>query len=433
MSEVAISIQNLKKTYRVYKHPVYQLAGLLNSNWVPRTAYVENHALSDFSVEIKRGEKVGIIGKNGSGKSTLLKLISQRVQPTSGTLKLNGRVNALLELGTGFHPEFTGKENIFSALAYMGLTGREAEGKFDEIVRFSELEEFIDQPVRVYSTGMYMRLAFSIATSIAPEILLVDEALSVGDTYFTNKCLDRMKYLSADQSTTVIYVSHNIRSLLHLCDRIIWIDKGKIRGMGSPVEMLNDYDLFVREEEHKRMADQSRSAGLYLPELEKKQPQVGSGRARVNGVSLENEQGEEKHFFERGTALTVCFSYRLADDSKVTSFSAVVGITRHDGVLASITMLSVSDLQREGKVRVRFPRMLLNGGQYYVSILLYEMIDLHEGHTRYYVNDELLYDAKMRAYEFKVEGSYAIETSLMNHPADFSCSGGEKLTWLNPV
>lgn len=428
MSDPAVLIENLDKTYRVYKHPIYQMLSFLCPKMIPQSAYTENHALSDFSLNIPRGSKIGIIGKNGSGKSTLLKLISGRVQPTAGKLKVDGRVNALLELGTGFHPEFTGRENIFSALAYMGITGPDAAAKFDEIVDFSEIGNFIDQPVRVYSTGMYMRLAFSIATSIEPEILLVDEALSVGDTYYTNKCLDKMKQMSADGNTTVIYVSHNIRSLLHLCEKVVWLEKGRIRAAGAPVEILTAYDLSVREEEQKRMRAKT-ALNSSAPEAES----IGSGGVRVDRVIFKDASNTEQHFFKRGEALLIEFGYSRKNLGEYESFSAVVGITRADGVLVTASLICVEHSETSGTVRVLFPSLFLNAGHYFVSVLIYKKIDLNEGQTRYYIIDDLVHDAKIRAYEFKVEGGYPIETNIFNHPVEINSLGSERLTLLNPL
>ena len=440
MSDSAIQIKNLSKTYRVYKHPLYQVFGFISPGLIKRSAYTENYALSDFSLEIKRGSKVGVVGRNGSGKSTLLKLISGQVQPTAGQLKVDGRVNALLELGTGFHPEFTGRENVFSALAYMGIVGKAAQDKFSAIVSFSELETFIDQPVRVYSTGMYMRLAFSIATSIEPEILLVDEALSVGDTYFSNKCLDKMKHLSEDSNTTIIYVSHSMSSLSHLCDRIVWLDKGAIKAVGNPIEILNLYDLSVKEEEEKRMAGS-------IPQLVKMQAEKdnvfidalpgvnrpGSGLMRVTAVSFEDDSGQKKHHYERGEAFNILFSYRSVNCVRPLALKAICGISRSDGLLMTATIFEVAQTQQEGKMKVRFPELLLNAGNYFVTILLYEQLDLEGKNNRFYVIDQFLYDAVIRAYEFKVEGSPALETTLFNHPAEVTGQKGEAVTLLNPL
>jgi lipopolysaccharide transport system ATP-binding protein len=189
-------------------------------------------ALKDVSFEVKRGEVVGIIGRNGAGKSTLLKILSRITEPTEGRVRLRGRIASLLEVGTGFHPELTGRENIFLNGAILGMTRREIRTKFDEIVAFAEVDKFLDTPVKHYSSGMYVRLAFAVAAHLEPEILVVDEVLAVGDAEFQKKCLGKMKEVS-EEGRTVMFVSHNMTAVQSLCDRVIYFDDGEIRGDGD--------------------------------------------------------------------------------------------------------------------------------------------------------------------------------------------------------
>jgi lipopolysaccharide transport system ATP-binding protein len=209
--------------------------------------------LRAINLEIRRGEKIGIIGRNGAGKSTLLKIITGNIQPTEGTVSVNGRVQALLELGTGFHPEFTGRENIKASLAYQGLSSKVIAKKEEEIIDFAELEEFIDQPIKTYSAGMYARLAFSTATSIEPDILIIDEVLGAGDAYFMNKCIERMRRLTSDRGVTVLYVSHDLGSVQALCDRIAWIKQGSLYADGEPLMIIKQYSAAVRHDEEIRL------------------------------------------------------------------------------------------------------------------------------------------------------------------------------------
>jgi len=197
-------------------------------------------ALRDISCEVKSGEVIGIIGKNGAGKSTLLKIISRITAPTSGCVEIRGRVSSLLEVGTGFHPELTGRENIFLNGAILGMTRSEIRDKFDEIVAFSEVEKFLDTPVKRYSSGMYVRLAFSVAAHIEPDVLIVDEVLAVGDTEFQRKCLGKMEGIS-EQGRTVIVVSHNMGTIQSLCDRVILLDGGRISMEGDPSSVVKSY------------------------------------------------------------------------------------------------------------------------------------------------------------------------------------------------
>ncbi|RII83399.1 ABC transporter ATP-binding protein [Neopusillimonas maritima] len=247
MFEEAIKISDVSKMYRMFSSKRHQIMDLLGLP-VPRSVANEFWALRDISLSIKKGEKVGLIGHNGAGKSTLLKIIAGQVRATSGVVKVSGKVQALMELGTGFHPEFTGRENVLSALSYQGIVGKFAKTKLDEIIEFSELEEFIDNPVKTYSAGMYARLAFSVATSIEPEILIVDEVLGAGDAYFAGKCVDRMNTITNDSGATVLFVSHDTSSILRLCSRVIWMKRGRPIMDGPAHDVVKEYVDAMRYE-----------------------------------------------------------------------------------------------------------------------------------------------------------------------------------------
>ena len=200
----------------------------------------EYWALKDINVTINNGESVGIIGTNGSGKSTLLKLISKILYPTSGKIEINGSVSSLLELGAGFKPDYTGRENVYLNGSILGMSKKEIDDKFNTILEFSEIEDFIDQPVRTYSSGMYMRLAYSVAVSSVPDILLVDEILSVGDSKFKKKCINKIMELKK-QGTTILLVSHSDSMVKKICDRLIWLDKGKLMMDGNSNDVMSFY------------------------------------------------------------------------------------------------------------------------------------------------------------------------------------------------
>ena len=256
MNDTAIFIENLGKMYKLYRNPADKVLDTFGINhWLfwRKNYYQEFWALRGLNLEVKKGERLGIIGRNGAGKSTLLKIITGNVSPTEGMVEVKGRIQALMELGTGFHPEFTGRENIRASLAYQGLSKNDIDGKEEEIIDFSELEDFIDQPIKTYSAGMYARLAFSTATSIQPEILIIDEVLGAGDAYFAGKCLERMKKLTEESGSTVLFVSHDLGSVQALCDRIIWIQKGVIAGDGQPLKIIKQYSALVRKEEDIRL------------------------------------------------------------------------------------------------------------------------------------------------------------------------------------
>ncbi len=252
--QLAVNVRGVAKVYRLYNRRLAQVLDLFGIRlpW-QRHRFQEFWALRDVDIEVRKGERVGVIGRNGAGKSTLLRIIAGTLAPTEGSVNVRGKVQALMELGTGFHPDFSGRENVFAALAYQGVTGRQAQRKFEEVVDFSELEDFIDQPVRTYSAGMYARLAFSVATSIKPEIIIIDEILGAGDAYFAGKCIARMKQLTEESGATVLFVSHDLAAVQRLCSRALWLDRGRVLLDGAPLTVSKAYAVAVREQEELRL------------------------------------------------------------------------------------------------------------------------------------------------------------------------------------
>ena len=242
MNDTVIKFENVSKSFPLYHHITggikHFLFNMREGLRTLRTTRFE--ALSDISFEVKRGESFGIIGRNGAGKSTMLGLIAGVMKPTRGSVVTNGRISPLLELGAGFNNELTGRENIILNGILMGLTRREVESKLDEIVDFSELGDFVDQPIRVYSSGMLARLGFSVVSSLDPEILLIDEILAVGDLDFQKKCLDRMKHFQ-DTGVTMVFVSHSMENVKMICERAIWIDNHKTMMVGDAKEVVDRY------------------------------------------------------------------------------------------------------------------------------------------------------------------------------------------------
>jgi lipopolysaccharide transport system ATP-binding protein len=237
-SDAVIKINNLSKCYEVYDKPHKRLLQMLFRG--KRKYFSEFWALKSASLEVKPGETVGIIGSNGSGKSTLLQMLCGTLNPSSGTIDVKGRVAALLELGAGFNPEFTGKENVYLNAAILGLSREEIDSQYAAIEEFAEIGEFINQPVKTYSSGMYVRLAFSVAVHTNPSILVVDEALSVGDARFQAKCLDRIKQMK-ESGVSILFVSHDVAAVRTLCDRALWLDKGIVRGLGDVFPITAQY------------------------------------------------------------------------------------------------------------------------------------------------------------------------------------------------
>lgn len=245
-SNLSIQVEGLSKCYRIYERPKDRLLQMLTRG--KKQYFSEFWALQDVSFSVGRGETVGIIGRNGSGKSTLLQMICGTVSPTAGTVHTKGRVAALLELGAGFNPEFTGRENVLLNAAIIGFSREEMEARMQQVLDFSELGDFLDQPVKTYSSGMYARLAFSTAIHVDPEILIVDEALSVGDARFVAKCMRRIKDIK-EQGCTILFVSHDVGSVRTLCERVVWLDKGHLIEQGDVFPVTGRYMEFMYQDE----------------------------------------------------------------------------------------------------------------------------------------------------------------------------------------
>lgn len=237
--DIALSINGVSKCFEIYEKPVHRLFQTLCAGH--KKFYREFWALRNISVEVKRGECVGVIGRNGAGKSTLLQIITGTLQPTEGSVTVNGKVAALLELGSGFNPEFSGRENVYMNAAILGLDDAALEAKYQEIVDFADIGDFIDQPVKTYSSGMMVRLAFAVQAMVKPDVLIVDEALSVGDLAFQNKCIRVLNDL-IDAGTTVFFCSHDISTVQRICTNAIWIDKGEVRMAGDPSDVCAAYE-----------------------------------------------------------------------------------------------------------------------------------------------------------------------------------------------
>ena len=238
-NEIAIKVDHVYKSFNIY----YDRANTLKERalfWMRNKRKEKREVLKDITLDIKKGETVALIGVNGSGKSTLLKLMTQIIFPNKGTIETHGKLTSLLELGAGFHPDFSGRENIYFNSSIFGLTKKEIDKRIEKVIEFSELQEFIDNPVRTYSSGMYMRLAFSVAINVDADILLIDEILSVGDQHFQEKCFNKMRELK-QEGKTMVFVTHSMDSVKKLCDRAVWLSDGKIRMDGDTENVVNEY------------------------------------------------------------------------------------------------------------------------------------------------------------------------------------------------
>lgn len=236
---LAIEVKNVYKTFNVYLDKANTIKERLLFLF-SRNRKEKREVLNDINLQINKGEVVALIGTNGSGKSTLLKLMTKIIYPNKGSIETYGKLTSLLELGAGFHPDFSGRENIYFNASIFGLTRKEIDNRLEEIIEFSELRDFIDNPVRTYSSGMFMRLAFAVAINVDADILLIDEILSVGDEHFQNKCFDKMRDLKK-QGKTMVFVTHNMKAVTELCDRAVWLYQGKIKKDGKTTDVVNEY------------------------------------------------------------------------------------------------------------------------------------------------------------------------------------------------
>lgn len=320
--DVAIRVNHLGKRYEIYDTPharlkQFVLPRLQRYTGQPiRRYFREFSALENVSFEVKKGETVGIIGRNGSGKSTLLQILCGTLAPSSGSVRCSGRVAALLELGAGFNPEFTGRENIFMNAAILGLTTAQTEACLEQIVTFADIGDHLGQPVKTYSSGMYMRLAFSIAIAVEPDILIVDEALSVGDIAFQNKCMARIRKMS-ENGTTILFVSHDLSTTQVICNRVIWLDQGHVVKAGDPVQVSRDYYIA--------------SLGTAADALPKDAiiTQQDTGLARFTEVRVANWSGQATPQFAVGEQVTIRFA--LAALAALEPTVLAISVYRADG------------------------------------------------------------------------------------------------------
>ena len=369
MSDVAIHIEELGKLYRLGEREPYKalrdvLATAFTApfrhltggrrNGAPSQDSRNIWALKDVTLDVKQGEVMGIIGRNGAGKTTLLKVLSRVTQPTRGWAEIQGRVGSLLEVGTGFHPELTGGENIYLNGAILGMKKAEIARKFDDIVSFAELERFIDTPVKRYSTGMFMRLAFAVAAFLEPEILMVDEVLAVGDAAFQQKCLGKMEDV-ARGGRTVLFVSHNMATISNLCSVAYLLDKGEIVTSGPPQEVIQRYLAMVR--------------ASYAVPLREREDRVGDGQMRLTGLSVRDNAGNLLSAAACGQDVEIWLSYEAPDSKPLRN--VVVGIPLFDAFGQTVVSCGneltgqvFDSLPPSGTIVCRIPHLPLYPGRY---------------------------------------------------------------------
>ena len=368
----AIEVARVSKIYRRFSHRkqfATLKSALLSRSLIKNLRPDETFtALNDVSLTVPKGRTLGVIGRNGSGKSTLLKLVAGITKPSSGTVKVEGRISALIELGAGFHPEISGRENVFINGIMLGLTKREVAERFDEIVEFAEMKEFIEAPVKTYSSGMYMRLGFAVAIHVDPEVLLVDEVLAVGDEGFTHKCLDKFAEFKR-RGKTILLVTHSLSMVERFCDEALWLDAGRIKGSGDPKRIVGAYITDVeRREEHELAAGDARArdsadativspdepSSAVLPDnpvetatatgdmFRAAEGRWGSREIEITQVELHGPDGAQGHVFQSGDSLDV--RIRMRAPLPIDDFVVGVGIFNAEGTCCYGTNTYIEDL-----------------------------------------------------------------------------------------
>ena len=377
MDQIAIKVKDISKIYKLYHKPSERLFDALGL--AKKGRFPEHRALDHVSFEVKKGETVGIIGTNGSGKSTILKIITGVLSPTEGEVDIEGRISALLELGAGFNMEYTGIENVYLNGMMMGFTREEMDARMDEILRFADIGEFVNQPCRTYSSGMFVRLAFAVSINIDPEILIVDEALSVGDVFFQAKCYKKFEDFKA-QGKTIIFVSHDISSVAKYCDRVILLNRGVKLSEGRPKETIDLYKKVLLNQSQNiangQVLESAGKAGGKLwkdhYELNPDVNEYGTGEAEIIDFAIVDEYGSYTNCIQKGTVFEirskVLFRNDVPDPIFTYTFKTVQG-TAVTGTNTMYERVGVG-LARAGEVYVATFRqeMNLQGGEYLLSV-----------------------------------------------------------------
>ncbi len=388
VNDIAIDVNNITKSFKVFPDKGSQLKERLLFR--KRNRYEERRVLRGISFQVKKGEAIGLIGHNGCGKSTTLKLLTKIMYPDTGTITMNGRVSSLIELGAGFHPDMSGRENIYTNAAIFGLTKKEIDARLKDIISFSELEEFIDNPVRTYSSGMYMRLAFSVAINVDADILLIDEILAVGDANFQAKCFNKLKEIKA-KGTTIVIVSHSLGQIEQICDRSIWIHEGLIKAEGDPKEIDLEYLDFMgrrlqettsRELEEKQSDEASETEQTEedtAPEQEEETApeeapkRWGNGSARIKKIRAYTADGSQQKIFRTGEQIVFRLEYTVNKPVDDAVFG--IGIFSRDGIQCYGTNTRIDKheefrLDRSGTAEIVLEDVGLLAGEYLIDFAI---------------------------------------------------------------
>lgn len=383
-SQEAVVVDGVAKRFRLYHERNQSLKAAFMRGG--RARYEEFWALSDVSFAVETGTTVGLIGHNGSGKSTLLKCLAKILQPDRGSVSIVGKMSALLELGAGFHPELSGRENVYLNGSILGMTRREVDRRFDEIVGFAGIEQFIDMPVKNYSSGMYVRLGFSIATNVDPEVLLIDEVLAVGDENFQRKCLERISELRSE-GRTVVLVSHALATVRSLCDEVVWLDRGTVKAHGRASDVADEYLGSV----HVELQDEAVHGG----------GRWGDGSVKITKAEVREVHGEVVN--QVATGDDVVFRIHYEADAPVADPVFGLAIYTIDGVHVTgpntlEAGLDIAEVRGSGHVDLRVDPLLLLSGTYDLSVACVDRTMAH------------VYDQRHRAFRFDVKPGMPHET-----------------------
>ena len=383
--DLAISVKGLKKMYKLYNKPSDRL---LDAFGLKKHNYKEHYALNGVDIDIKKGETIGIIGTNGSGKSTMLKIITGVLNPTEGSVSVNGRISALLELGAGFNMEYNGLENVYLNGTMMGFSRKEIDKRLDDILSFADIGDYIYQPVKTYSSGMFVRLAFAVAINIDPEILIVDEALSVGDVFFQSKCYHKFEEFKA-AGKTILFVSHDLSSIAKYCDRVVVLNKGDKLAEGGPKEMIDLYkQVLVGQFAHEKNPE-------YKDILEDKMGEsndtleYGSEDARITEYYVTDSRGLKTNALIKGSEFTIHMHVKFAKDVKQPIFAFTIKDVKGTEITGTNTMFEkafLDDAKAGEEFDITFTQNIdLQGGQYLLSfgVTGYKLDDFTVYHRLY--------------------------------------------------
>lgn len=393
-----IEVSGISKSFKIY----YDKGNTFKERLLfrKRRKYEERQVINDISFDVKKGEAVGLIGQNGCGKSTTLKLLSRIMYPNSGKIEILGRVSSLLELGAGFHPDMSGKENIYINASIFGLTKKEIDNRIDDIIDFSELKEFIDNPVRTYSTGMYMRLAFSVAINVDADVLLIDEILAVGDANFQAKCFNKLREIKR-KGTTIVIVSHDTASIEKFCDKAIWINKGKIALSGKPNAVINSYLDFImnrnvvslKKDKPKIAEEQSKKNKAPIEEKDDRYKILGNQFVEFKDFALLDGITEKnKDTFRIGDSIKIRARY-IRNNNEIEDAVFGVGIFRNDGTHCYGTNTYIDSgekvkINESGELCIILKNILLLKGHYLIDLALHNEF----GQTYHHVSGAMEFD-----------------------------------------